>query len=146
VIADTVLLAWVSFVGTLFWPLNPDAALLVYIGARHQPLVPGVLASLVGQLAMLSLLVVVGHVLRRNWTWLDRKCGVVERRWGVRLVTRTPWVAASSGFLGIPPGAATVLLASALRVPARRILPLLFVCRLLWLIVLARLGHFFGTP
>jgi hypothetical protein len=146
VIADTLLLGWASFLGTLFWPLNPDAALLVYIGARHRPLIPGVLAAFVGQAAMMALLVAVGHVLRRHWPWLDRKCAVVERKWGARLQARTPWVAVTSGLFGIPPGSATVLLASALNVPGRRVLPLLFACRLVWLCVLARLGHAFSAP
>jgi hypothetical protein len=141
-----LLLGWASFLGTLFWPLNPDAALLVYIGARHRPLVPGIAAAFVGQATMMALLVAVGHVLRRHWSWLDRKCAVVERKWGARLQARTPWVAATSGLFGIPPGSATVLLASALNVPARRVLPLLFACRLIWLCVLARLGHAFSAP
>ena len=143
---DTLLLGWISFLGTLFWPLNPDAALLMYIGGRGRPLPVGVVVALVGQVAMMLLLHLLGHHLRRHWTWLDRKCATFERKWGARLQAKTPLVAATSGFFGIPPGAATVLLASALNLPARRLLPVLFAFRVLWLIALGHLGSALTTP
>jgi hypothetical protein len=143
-LGDTVLLAWFSFLGTLLWPFNPDAALLLYVGGRGHPMEIGIAVSLAAQLAMLLLLQFVGHHIRRWWRWLDRKCAVVEHRWGARLAARTPIVAATSGFLGIPPGSATVLMAAALELPARRVWPIFVVCRLIWLLVLARVGHAFA--
>ena len=101
---DTLLLGWISFLGTLFWPLNPDAALLMYIGGRGAAHCPwGWWVALAGQVAMMLLLQVAGHHLRRRWTWLDRKCTTFERKWGTRLLAKTPIVAATSGFFGIPP-------------------------------------------
>jgi hypothetical protein len=55
-------------------------------------------------------------------------------------------VAAISGLVGVPPSVPTVLLASALGVPGRRFLPVLFAGRLLWFVGLAQLGGWFGKP
>lgn len=137
---DMSVLLWVCFLGTLFWPLNPDAAVLVYVGPRGRPLLEAAAVALLGQAVMLLLLQVMGHRLRARWGWLDRKCEAVGVRWGARIKSSSAVVAAVSGLVGIPPSVATVLLASALGIPARRTLPILFVFRGIWFLALGRFG------
>ncbi len=126
----------VSFLGTLFWPLNPDAAFVVYLQVRERPLVEAVPLVMLGQVPMLLLLQVLGHRLRAHWPWLDRRCTLVEVRWGRRLAVSGTLVAAASGFAGVPPSSIIVLLASALRLSPWRILPTLLVFRTAWYIAL----------
>ena len=141
---DALVLLWVAFVGTLIVPINPDAAVVIYTGGRGHPLWEAVVLALTGQLIMLGLLHLAGENLRRRWGWLDRKCASVQLKWGARLVANAPLVAATSGLVGIPPSVATVLVASALGLPARRIFPWLIVFRAIWFVVLARLGSYFS--
>jgi membrane protein YqaA with SNARE-associated domain len=144
VVTETAVLLAVAFVGTVIWPLNPDAALAYYVGSRGHSPVLGVLVALVGQIALLWPLFHLGHHVRVRWAWLDRQCHKVEARWGAKLLTEGLVVAATSGAFGIPPSVPTVLLAAALGLPARRILPVLFFARLLWfsaLALVARLAH-----
>ena len=139
---DTLVLLWVAFIGTLFWPINPDAAVVIYT-AGDRSLAVAVITATVGQMAMLLLLHFGGDVLRRRWAWLDKKCEAIREKWGLRLLAHTPLVAATSGFTGIPPSVATVLLGSALRLPAWRYLPILFIFRALWFLAIGRLGDVF---
>jgi membrane protein YqaA with SNARE-associated domain len=140
---DTPLLLWIAFIGTVVWPINPDAAVVVYVSRGHG-LAQGVGVALAGQAVMLLLLHYLGHHLRARWGWLDRQCVKVEQRWGARLTTNGTVVAAISGLVGVPPSVPTVLLASALGIPGRRFLPVLFACRALWFVGLAQLGGWFG--
>lgn len=142
--SDAITLFWVAFVGTLFWPLNPDAAVVVYTGVRGHPLHEAVLLALAGQALLLFPMHFLSDQIRQRWSWLDRKCEKVRLTWGSRIQGKARYVAALSGFVGIPPSVAMVLLASALRVPAKRYLPILLVCRAGWFLALARLGHVFG--
>ena len=141
--ADALLLLWISCVGTLFPPLNPDAAAVLYVVERGHPPLEGALIAFAGQLIVLSALHLLGERLRRNWAWLDRKCSAVEQRWGDRLTRNTLPVVALSGFLGIPPGVPTVMAVAALRIPATRSLPLFFVCRAVWFVALSFTGAAF---
>jgi hypothetical protein len=141
---DGLILLWISFVGTLFWPLNPDAAVVIYTGGRGWPVWKVTVIGLAGQMAMMFLLHIAGDFLRHHWGWLDRKCEAVRAKWGPRLAANVPMVAATSGLLGIPPSAATVLLASALGLPARRFFPVLIVFRAIWFVVLGNIGGFFS--
>jgi membrane protein YqaA with SNARE-associated domain len=140
---ETPLLLWIAFIGTVVWPINPDAAVVLYVSRGHS-LAHGVAVALAGQVIMLMLLYHLGHRLRARWAWLDRQCVKVEQRWGKRLTSNGLVVAAISGLVGVPPSVPTVLLASALGVPGRRFLPVMFACRALWFVGLAKLGGWFG--
>jgi ABC-type Fe3+ transport system permease subunit len=129
----------------VIWPINPDAAVVVYVSRGHG-LAQGVGVALAGQIVMLLLLHNLGHLLRARWAWMDRQCVKVELRWGPRITRNSVAVAAISGLVGVPPSVPTVLLASALGVPGRRFLPVLFAGRLLWFVGLAQLGGWFGKP
>jgi membrane protein YqaA with SNARE-associated domain len=143
--SETILLLWIAFVGTVVWPINPDAAFVMYVSRGHSAVL-AVVVALVGQMAMLLLLFHAGHHLRLRWGWLDRQCRKVERRWGERLINNGLLVGLISGLVGIPPSVPTVLLASALGVPARRFLSVMFLARALWFVGLAQLGGWFAGP
>ncbi len=82
---DALLLIWVCFIGTVFVPINPDAAVVIYVTARHRPLLEATALALTGQLAMLALLYLLGDWLRTRSRWLARRCEQVQARWGPRL-------------------------------------------------------------
>jgi membrane protein YqaA with SNARE-associated domain len=143
-LSDALLLLWISFVGTLFPPINPDAAVVIYVAVRgHAPL-PGALIALAGQVAMLLVLHAAGGHLRARWPWLDRRCNRVELRWGARLRTHTLPVVLLSGLIGIPPSVPTVMLASALRLPVRHYFPVFLLGRAGWFVGLAFTGFAFA--
>jgi membrane protein YqaA with SNARE-associated domain len=137
---DALLLIWVCFIGTVFVPINPDAAVVIYLTARHRPLLEATALALTGQLAMLALLYLLGDWLRTRSRWLARRCEQVQARWGQRLATGSLPLAATSGFVGIPPSAPTMLLGAALRLP-RRFLIVFVVFRTAWFLSLGWLGH-----
>ena len=140
---DAVLLVWVSFLGTLFWVANPDAAVVVYVATRGHPPWEAALLALCGQAVMLLLLFLLGDRLRARWRWLHRKCEAVQARWGGRLETRTLPIAALSGFVGVPPSAAIFLLAAALRLPPQHFFPVFFLFRAFWFLSLGLVGRSF---
>jgi membrane protein YqaA with SNARE-associated domain len=142
---DGVLLVAVSFVGTVIWPLSPDAALLVYVAAGDHPVLEAALLATAGQTAMFLLLYRLGDRLRARWPWLDRRCQQVRMRWGARLQASTRPLACASGLVGLPPSVPTVLLAAALGLPARTTLSLLITCRAAWFVGLALAGSLAGT-
>jgi membrane protein YqaA with SNARE-associated domain len=140
---DAVLLVWLSFVGTLFWVANPDAAVVIYVTTRGRPPLEAALLALGGQAVMLLLLYALGDRLRARWSWLDRQCTAVQARWGSRLESRTLPIAALSGFVGVPPSVPVMLLAAALHLPARHFLPVFFLFRAAWFVTLALVGGAF---
>jgi membrane protein YqaA with SNARE-associated domain len=142
-VADALLLLWISCVGTLFPPLNPDAAAVLYVVERGHPPLQAALIAFAGQLIALTALYLLGARLRGHWGWLDRKCSAVEVRWGDRLTRNTLPVVALSGFLGLPPGVPTVIAVAALRIPAARSLTVFFVCRAGWFVALSFTGAAF---
>jgi membrane protein YqaA with SNARE-associated domain len=140
VIRDALLLLWVCFIGTVFVPINPDAAVVIYLTTRHRPLLEAVAIAMAGQMAMLLLLYFLGDRLRARSRWLARRCEQVQARWGPRLATGSLPLAATSGFIGLPPSAPTKLLGAALRLP-RRFLLVFVVFRVAWFVSLGWLGH-----
>ena len=144
---EAILLAWVCCIGTVFWPANPDAAVVVYVTAGgHHPL-QAALVALGGQAIMLLALYFLGDRLRERWPWLHRKCERVQARWGPALTRSALPMAAVSGFIGVPPSVPTMLLAATLGLPTRPFLAVFFVCRAIWFIALAYLGRtIWGSP
>jgi membrane protein YqaA with SNARE-associated domain len=142
-VSEALLLLWICFVGTLFPPINPDAAVVIYVVSRGQHPLQGALIALFAQVAMLLVLHVTGGRLRARWSWLDRRCLRVEQRWGTRLRTHTLPVVALSGLIGIPPSVPTVMLAAALRLPAPHYFPIFCLGRALWFVALAYTGFAF---
>lgn len=140
---EALLLVWVSFVGTVFWVANPDAAVVLYVTTRGRPPLEAALLALGGQAGMLLLLYAAGDRLRARWGWLDRRCIAVEDRWGSRLLTNALPITALSGFVGVPPSVPVMLMASALRLPARRFLAVFFLFRAAWFVALGLAGGAF---
>jgi membrane protein YqaA with SNARE-associated domain len=144
-VSDAMVLLWISFVGTLFPPINPDAAAVLYVVHRGHPPLEAAAIAFVGQALMLLALHLAGARLRRHWGWLDRKCSAFQLRWGDRLNRSTLPVVALSGFFGLPPGVPTVIAAAALNLPAARYLPLFFFARALWFLALTFTGAAFAS-
>jgi membrane protein YqaA with SNARE-associated domain len=139
-VADAALLMLVSFVGTVIWPVSPDAAVLVYVAGADRPVLEAALLATAGQAVMFVLLHHLGHRLRARWRWLDARCEKVRARWGARLQASTIPVAGASGLLGLPPSVPVVLLAAALGLPARVTLPAMIACRIAWFVGLGLVG------
>jgi hypothetical protein len=126
-----------GFVGTVFWPASPEAAVVLCVAERGwPPLAIGALAAL-GQLAAQAALFAGGDHLRRRWGWFDRKCIRARERYGARLTRGVLPLAAASGLLGLPPSSVTSALAPGLGLRASRLLPLLFVMRVVRFTVVA---------
>ena len=142
-VTESLLLLWISVVGTVFPALNPDAAVVIYVLRGHPPLAAALLAFC-GQLIALFAVHLLGGRLRGRWRWLDRKCETFRCRWGRRLEQSTLVVAALSGLTGIPPGVPTIIVAAALGLPARHYLPVFFLGRAGWFVALALVGSAFS--
>jgi len=115
----------------VLWFLNPEAASVLYVSAGGFHPVPVALVAAAGQAVAHGLLWTGGAWLRRNWPFFDRQCNRVLARWGPRLAGSTIPVAAASGLLGLPPTAATAVLAPGLGLRPQVVLPLLLVGRII---------------
>jgi membrane protein YqaA with SNARE-associated domain len=144
--ADAALLVLVSFVGTVIWPVSPDAAVLVYVAGGDRPVLEAALLATAGQAVMFLLLFRLGHRLRARWRWLDARCQKVHARWGARLAASTTPVAGASGLLGLPPSVPMVLIAAALGLPLRATLPVMIACRAAWFVGVGVVGRLAGAP
>jgi membrane protein YqaA with SNARE-associated domain len=123
-------LAAVAFCGTFFWPLSPDAAVVVFATKYpHAAPFAGLLAAL-GQAVAHIVLYTSGDQLRRRWSWFDRQCQRWRARYQQRLARGTLTVIAVGGIFGLPPSSVTAALAPGLGLRARQVLPVLFVGRL----------------
>jgi membrane protein YqaA with SNARE-associated domain len=120
----------ISAIGTLLWIVNPEIAVATCVAGRGLPPLEVAAVAAAGQLTALILLFGFGDRLRRRWRWFDDQCARVRRWAGDRLGRHGTALLATSGLLGVPPVAATVTLASGLRLPAGRVLPFLFFMRL----------------
>jgi membrane protein YqaA with SNARE-associated domain len=119
----------IAFVGTFFWPVSPEAGAILW--ARRygwNPLVIGVVAAL-GQAGAHLVLYFFGDQIRRRWRWFDRQCERARLRFGDRLTRHTSWLGLTSGLIGLPPTSATAALAPGLGLHAARLLPFMFLAR-----------------
>jgi membrane protein YqaA with SNARE-associated domain len=124
-------LFFLTFVGTVVWVLNPEAAAVVSVTGRSlRPLDVAVVAAL-GQAGAQGLLWVGGDRIRAIWPWFNRQCETARTRWGLQLSRSTVPVALSSGLLGVPPSSATAVLSPGLGLRAALVLPILFVTRII---------------
>jgi membrane protein YqaA with SNARE-associated domain len=118
-----------TFAGTVFWFLNPEATAVLFVstGGLH-PVAVGMVAA-VGQSLAHLVMWAGGARLQRSGPWFDRHCQRAHDRWGPRLARSTLPLVAASGLFGVPPASATALLAPGLGLRRNLVLPLLFVGR-----------------
>jgi membrane protein YqaA with SNARE-associated domain len=134
---EALALIGTAFVGTFFWVVNPEAATALFASQRAWPaLLVGALAAS-GQGAAHALLFFFGGQLRRRWRWFNRQCERAQERHGKLLARGTLPLACTSGLAGVPPALATVALAPGLGLRASRILPALFLMRIVRFTVVA---------
>jgi len=136
--------AFVSFIGTVFWLASPEAATAL-AGAAHRwpPVLIGLCAAAGQSLALVGLFF-FGAELRRRWRWFDRKC---ERaRLGSRLGTEryAAGVVVAASLLGFPPVSVTAALLPGVAPRPRRLLPLMLALRFVRFTALAWGGSLFG--
>jgi membrane protein YqaA with SNARE-associated domain len=127
----------IAFVGTFFWPISPEAGVVLW--ATHygwNPLLVGAVAG-VGQGAAHVVLFFFGDQIRRRWRWFDRQCERARVRFGERLTRNTHWVGITAGLIGLPPTSATAALAPGVGLSASRLLPVMFVTRTIRFAVVA---------
>lgn len=118
-----------AFAGTVAWPLNPEAAVVLAVSAGGvHPLAAGLVAA-VGQLAAHGVLWSAGAWLRRNWAWFDRQCNRALARFGRHRAHGSLPLVLSSGLLGLPPGSVTAALGPGLGLHPAMVLPMLFLGR-----------------
>jgi membrane protein YqaA with SNARE-associated domain len=132
-----VSLAAAAFIGTVFWPVSPEAAAAL-VGAQHRasPLTIGLVAA-GAQAVALSCLFFFGAELRRRWPWFDRQC---ERaRVGARLGRpgAATGVVVAASILGLPPVSVTAAMLPGIAARALRLLPLMLILRLVRFTALA---------
>jgi hypothetical protein len=141
---DALALWGVGFVGTVFWPLSPEAAVALYTARGHwHPLLAGPLVA-GGQACAHLVLYLGGEQLRRRWRWFDAKCERARVRYGGWLHKGLVPLGCASGLIGLPPSSVTAALAPGLGLSGRRLLPLLFGMRVLRLTAVAYLARALG--
>jgi membrane protein YqaA with SNARE-associated domain len=119
----------IAFVGTFFWPISPEAGVVLWATHyRWNPLLVGVVAG-GGQAAAQVVLYFFGDQIRRRWRWFDRQCERARLRFGERLTRHTPWLGITAGLIGLPPTSATAALAPGLGLSPARLLPIMFLAR-----------------
>jgi hypothetical protein len=127
----------VALVGTMFWVVSPEAAVVLY-ARQHgwHPLAIGAVAA-AGQAAAQVLLFAFGAQLRLRWRWFDRQCEKARNKYGARLQRGVVALAATSGLAGVPPISATAALAPGLGLRAFPLVPLTFAMRVVRFTVVA---------
>jgi hypothetical protein len=134
----------VGFVGTVIWVFSPEAAAILYTTQKHwNPLLVGAIVAL-GQGSAHLALYLGGHQLRQRWAWFDRKCERARIKHGRWLTRGLVPLGCASGLIGLPPSSVTAALAPGLGLEGRRLLPLLFLMRLVRLTAVAALAHRYG--
>ena len=136
--------AFISFIGTVFWPASPEAATAL-AGAQHRwsPLLIG-LCGAAAQSVALTGLFFFGDQLRRRWDWFDRQCERARARSRLGTARTATWVVVSASLLGFPPVSVTSALLPGVAPRARRLLPLMLGLRFVRFTVLAWAGGLFG--
>ena len=121
----------IAFVGTFFWPVNPEAA-GVLCATRHgwHPLLVGLIGA-TGQLVAQAVLLLSGDQIRQRWGWFDRRCESARQRFGKVLARSAPVIGFTSGLLSLPPTSVTAALAPPLHLRLRQLLPVMFVARVI---------------
>jgi hypothetical protein len=141
---DALALVAVGFVGTFFWVISPEAAVVVFASQRGWPApVIGLLAA-TGQAAAHLVLFTTGDQLRRRWRWFEAKCERARARHGRWLEKGVVPLGCLSGLVGIPPSSVTAALAPGLGLRAGALLPLLFAMRIVRLTTIAVLAARLG--
>jgi hypothetical protein len=122
-------LAATTFVGTFFWPASPEGAVALFVTQRGWfPLLVGLVAAL-GQVVAYLVLFLSGDQIRRRWPWFGRQCDRMRTKYASWLGKGAVPLACSSGLLGLPPSSTLVAVAPGLGLPARWLIPVLFVMR-----------------
>lgn len=120
----------IAFVGTFFWPVNPEAAgILCVTRYGWHPLMVGVVGAS-GQLIAHAILILSGDQIRRRWGWFDRRCESARQRLGKILTHSAPVIGFTSGLLSLPPTSVTAALATPLGLRIPLLLPVMFVARI----------------
>jgi membrane protein YqaA with SNARE-associated domain len=131
----------IAFVGTFFWPVNPEAAAV--LGVTHygwHPLLVGVIGA-TGQLVAQTILILSGDQIRRRWGWFDRRCERARQRFGKILARSAPVIGFTSGLLSLPPTSVTAALAPPLHLRVRLLLPVMFVARIIRFTAIAMIAQ-----
>jgi membrane protein YqaA with SNARE-associated domain len=130
----------IAFVGTFFWPANPEAAgILCVTRYGWHPLLVGVLGAS-GQLVAQAILIASGDQIRRRWRWFDARCERARQRFGKTLARSAPAIGFTSGLLSVPPTSVTATLAPPLRLRIAYLLPVMFVARIVRFAALAAIA------
>jgi membrane protein YqaA with SNARE-associated domain len=130
----------IGFVGTVFWPANPETATLICVAEHLLPLAVAGLATTIGQTAAVLVLYLFGDRLRRRWGGFDRWCTRMRTRHAKRLASGRVALAITSCLLGLPPVSITAALAAGLDMPLWTFVPIVFAGRMVRFTTLAALG------
>lgn len=131
----------IAFVGTFFWPVNPEAAgILCVTRYGWHPLLVGVIGAS-GQLIAQAILIASGDQIRRRWRWFDARCERARQRFGKILARSAPVIGFTSGLLSLPPTSVTAALAPPLHLRIVQLLPVMFLARIIRFAALAALAR-----
>lgn len=140
-ILETLSLAVVGFVGSLFWVLSPEAAAMYY-GSElgWNPLLVGLVIT-VAQAVMYGLLHGSGGLVLRRWSWLARQVDRTRGRYQAHMDRNYLILTFFGAMTGIPPIVALAILATGFDVSLRRFLPVASLGRFTRFTVLAVAGE-----
>jgi len=141
VLSSPLSLLGIAFVGTFFWPVNPEAAgVLCVTRYGWHPLLVGLIGAS-GQLLAQAILILSGDQIRRRWGWFDRRCERARQRFGKILARSAPVIGFTSGLLSLPPTSVTAALAPALHLRVRQLLPVMFAARIIRFAAIATIAQ-----
>jgi len=131
----------ISFVGSVFWVLNTEAAAVYYGGTLgYFPwVVGGVCAT--GQVLMHVVLYYCGSGLTKKWRWLRKKVERVRTKYGDKLEKRYLYLSFMAGIFGVPPVLIMAIMAPGFGVRLRVLVPVLFLGRIIRFTLLAWVGQ-----
>lgn len=137
---DFLSLIGISFVSSIVWVVNVEAA-TVYYGSElgWHPLTVGLTAAL-GQNLSYILFYRGGAGLAQRWNWLGKKVDQTRRRFQKKLDSSYLWLTAAAALTGIPPAIAMVTLASGFNIPLRSVLLITYPIRAVRFTLFALLG------
>jgi hypothetical protein len=133
-------LVFLTFVGTLFPPLNPETTAAVFATRTGWPIWQIGLLYATGQTLGYALLAVFGARLVPRWAWLAGKVESVKVRFADHLERRYLLACAVGGFLGIPPASPLAVLAPGFGVPLAHLLPVMWTTRFVRALLLGAFG------
>ena len=127
---EVLTLMGIGFVGTIIWPISPEASAVFYGSQLGWSALAVGLTVAVAQLPAYALLYFGGERLVGRWKWLARKVSRTKERLDGQVSGSYLVLTGVGAIFGIPPVIAMCALGSGFEVSARTLMPVVFLGRI----------------